>query len=157
LSVKNLDFHPHLLAERIDTGLDDPEISRALVVFNGMEQPQSGIALFQADMSWPRAVAFPSVIVHELYGEMTPSALVDWQEGPDKKGRADRKQIHFVLRFVVYDIPPQGWRTYIAAYTDMPIPNAPIVLADSSATLLVVETLRHAGDLPPAGTVNAGR
>ena len=51
------------IADRIDTGLDSPETSRALVVFNRTEQPLSGVAVFRASMSWPRDMPLPPVVV----------------------------------------------------------------------------------------------
>lgn len=135
------------IADRINTGLDDTEISRALVVFNQTDQPVSGIAVFRAAMSWPLDVSLPPVVVTDG-GIPIPSAVRDMTERPDAKGRADRHRLAFSLCFAVSDVPANGWRTYIAAYRDTPAP----ALEDFVETpgLIVVETTRHGGDLPPA-------
>ena len=137
------------VAERVNTGAADPETSRALVVFNRTDRPLAGTAVFRADMAWPRDTPLPPVVIRELGGEVVPSALTDRHEGPDRKGRADRRQVAFALRFAVQEVPPQGWRTYIAAYTDTPASDTAEVLADATPGLEVIETLRHGGDLPP--------
>lgn len=136
------------IAERINTGLDDPETSRALVVFNQTDQPVSGVAVFRAAMSWPRALPLPPVLVTDG-GLAVPSIVRDVTEAPDLKGRADRCQFGFSLCFAVSDVPANGWRTSIAAYADMPAS----VLGDFVETpgLVVVETTRHGGDLPSVG------
>ena len=137
------------IAERIDTGTDDPETSRALVVFNQTDQPMSGIGVFQASMSWPRETSLPPVIVTETDGNPVSAALMTLTVGLDAKGRPDRSQLSFSLRFAVSDVPANGWRTYIASYAKNPSP----VLLDCTETpgLVVVETTRHGGDLPPVG------
>ncbi len=142
-----LDFQP--FTDRINTGTDNPDTSRALVVFNRTDQPVSGIAVFRAEMSWPRGLPPPPVIVTDKGGSV-PSAVRDMTEGPDAKGRADRRRLAFSLCFQVSDVPANGWRTYIAAYTDAPTPT----LEDFVETpgLIVVETTRHGGDLPPVGS-----
>jgi hypothetical protein len=137
------------ITDRINTGLDAPETSRALVVFNQTDQPVSGVAVFRAAMSWPRAVPLPPVVVTDA-GRRVPSAVRDMTEGPDGKGRLDRCYLTFSLCFAVFDVPANGWHTYIAAYTDAPAP----ALEDFVETpgLVVVETTRHSGDLPPVGS-----
>jgi len=135
-------------AERIDTGLDAPDTSRALVVFNQTDAPLRGVAVFRASMSWPRGLPLPPVVVTDA-GRAVPSAVRDRTEGPDAKGRADRLRLAFSLCFAVADVPANGWRTFIASYTDAPAP----ALEDFMETpgLVVVETTRHGGDLPPVG------
>lgn len=137
------------IADRINTGLDDLETSRALVVFNLTPLPLSGVTVFRVAMSWPRDLPLPPVVVMDE-GESVPSAIRDMTEGPDAKGRADRRQLTFSLYFVVSDVPANGWRTYIAAYSDA----GTSVLEDFVETpgLVVVETTRHGGDLPPVGS-----
>ncbi len=136
-------------AERIHTGTDSPEASRALVVFNSTSQPLSGIAVFRASMAWPRDVLLPPVSVTDTEGVMVPSAVREMQTGPDAKGRADRVQLLFALCFAVSDVPANGWRTYVASYTDVPT----LTLEDFAETsgLIVVETTRHSGGLPGQG------
>ncbi len=136
------------VAERVNTGADDPETSRALVVFNQADLPVSGVAVFRAAMSWPRALPLPPVVVTDD-GQAVASAVCDRAEAPDLKGRTDRCLLSFSLCFAVSDVPANGWRTYIAAYTDAPAPP----LGDFVETpgLVVVETTRHGGDLPPVG------
>ena len=135
-------------AERVNTGLDDPETSRALVVFNLTDQPIGGVAVFRAAMSWPRALPLPPVVVTDER-RVVPSVVRDMTEAADLKGRSDRRQLAFSLCFAVSDVPANGWRTYIAAYTDALGP----VLGDFVETsgLVVVETTRHGGDLLPVG------
>lgn len=130
-------------AERINTGADNPETSRALVVFNQTDAPLSGVAEFQASMSWPVGVPLPPVIVTEFDGTPVASELVNRADGPDAKGRAERRQLTFSLRFAVFDVPARGWKTYLAAY-------AP--LASPTPGLTVLETTRHVGSLPQEGT-----
>ncbi len=139
------------LAARINTGSSDADTSRALVVFNLTDVALSGVAVFRADMAWPKDLPLPSVVIRELNGDVVPSALTDWQEGPDRKGRADRRQVSFALRLAVRDVPSQGWRTYIASYADTPGPALPEAVSDGNPGLIVLETLRHAGDYPPLG------
>jgi hypothetical protein len=136
------------ITDCINTGTDGPDTSRALVVFNQTALPLSGVAVFRAAMSWPRGVPLPPVAVMDE-DKPVPSAIRDMTEGPDAKGRADRLQLAFSLGFAVADVPVSGWRTYIAAYTDTPSP----ALEDFVETpgLVVVETTRHGGDLPPVG------
>jgi len=136
------------ITDRINTGLDAPETSRALVVFNQTDQPLSGVAVFRAAMSWPHNLPLPPVVVMDA-GRPVPSAIHDMTEGPDGKGRLDHRQLAFSLGFAVSDVPANGWHTYIAAYTDAPAD----ALEDFVETpgLVVVETTRHSGDLPPAG------
>ncbi len=138
------------IAERISTGTDSPETSRALVVFNSISQPLSGIAVFRASMSWPRDVPLLLVSVSDADGTIVPSAVREMQAGPDAKGRADRVQLSFSLCFAVSDVPAKGWRTYIASYTD----SAALALEDfvEAPGLSVVETTRHGGDLPGQGS-----
>ena len=136
------------IAERINTGLADPDISRALVVFNQTEQPISGVAVFRAAMSWSRSLSLPPVSVTQE-GQAVRSFVGDMTQGPDAKGRADRCRLGFSLCFAASDVPANGWRTYIAAYTEAKGPT----LEDFVETpgLVVVETTRHGGDLPPTG------
>ena len=135
-------------ADRINTGTDNPDASRALVVFNLTGIPLGGVAVFRAAMSWPRGLPLPPVVVADERS-IVPSAIHDMTEGPDAKGRADRRHLAFSLGFAVSDIPANGWRTYIAAYTDA----STSILTDFVETpgLVVVETTRHGGDLPPVG------
>jgi hypothetical protein len=137
------------LAKRIDTGEDSPDTSRAFVVFNLTDLPLSGVAVFQAIMSWPRDTPLPPVAVTDMRGVPVAASIRDMMEGPDTKGRPDRCQLTFSLGFQVSDVPANGWRTYLAAYAQAPSPP----LADFGATpgLVVVETTRHGGDLPPTG------
>lgn len=137
------------LVERVNTGCDNPETSRALIVFNRTEEPISGVAAFSASMSWPRDTPLPPVRVADTEGQTVPAAVTDWDEGPDSKGRADRRQVAFSLCFAVSNVPANGWRTYIASYAEKASP----LLNDFAETpgLVVVETTRHGGDLPPVG------
>ena len=137
------------LAERINTGLDCPDTSRALVVFNLTAMPLSGIAVFRASMAWPHDTPLPPVAFTDLQGIPVATAIQDLTEAPDAKGRADRRLLSFSLCFQVSEVPANGWDTYIASYADAPSP----LLQDCVATpgLTVVETTRHGGDLPPVG------
>ena len=83
-------------------------------------------------------------------GSVVPSAIMAYGEFADKIGRPDYRGVHFELRFAVVDIPVNGWKTYLAAYTE----QAPPILKDLPGQhgLIVVETTRHGGDLPPVGT-----
>lgn len=148
-SIKPSDVHA--VAACIDTGTADADTSRALVVFNVTDQPLGGFAVFHADMSWPKGTPLPTVSVMDIDGTPVVSAITAMAEGPDRKGRADRYQLSFNLRFDVRDVPARGWKTYIAAYT--PVPSL-LTLTEVTETsgLLVIETTRHAGDLPPVGT-----
>ena len=101
-------------------------------------------------MSWPSSQPLPPVVVMEMNGlAALASALHELSEAPDLKGRTDRRLLSFTLHFAVTDIPAQGWRTYIASYRDTPAPL--LETGTESAELIVVETLRHGGDLPPVG------
>lgn len=138
------------ITERINTGTDNPETSRALVVFNSTPQALTGVAVFRASMAWPRDVLLPPVTLTDTDGEVVPSAVREIETGPDVKGRADKVQLSFALCFAVSDVPANCYRTYIASYADAP----PLALEDFVGTLglLVVETTRHSGDLPMQGS-----
>ena len=84
-----------------------------------------------------------------MNGDPVPAAIHGMTYSPDLKGRPDRYQLSFALRFAVTDIPAQGWRTYIAAYTETTFLG--LENATEIADLGVVETTRHGGDLPPTG------
>ena len=137
------------ITERINTGTDSPDTSRALVVFNPTSQSLGGIAVFRASMAWPRGTPVPPVSVTDADGATVSSAVHEMETGPDAKGRADRVQLSFALCFVVSDVPANGWRTYIASYAEGP----PLALEDFVETpgLIVVETTRHSGDLAIVG------
>ena len=103
-------------------------------------------------MSWPAGTPLPPVRITDGDGNPIPAALTDLANAPDRKGRADRRHLTFALRFLVADVPAQGWRAYVAAYVTEPVPDSPDALAPETAGLNVVETLRHDGPLPPQGT-----
>lgn len=137
------------LADRINTGLDNPENSRALVVFNQTDQSQSGTAVFRASMSWPLNLPFPPVAVTNGEGNLVPASIGMMSEAPDPKGRSTHALLSLALRFDVADIPPSGWRTYYAAYAGHASP--PLENDAENADVMVVETTRHDGDLSPTG------
>jgi hypothetical protein len=137
------------IADRIDTGLDDPETSRALIVFNQSAVPLGGVAVFRASMSLLRDTPLPPVAVTDSTGETVPAAVTNFTEGPDAKGRSDRRQLTFSLCFAVFDVPAHGWRTYLASYAEAASP--PLLDFVETLGLTVVETTRHDGDLPPRG------
>ena len=137
------------LADRINTGLDNPETSRVLVVFNQTDRSQSGTAVFRASMSWPLNLPFPPVAVTNGEGNLVPASIGMMSEAPDPKGRSTRALLSLAVRFDVADIPPSGWRTYYAAYAEHASP--PLENGAENADLMVVETTRHDGDLSPNG------
>lgn len=139
----------HTIAERINTGTENPDTSRAFVVFNFTSSPLSGVAVFRASMAWPCDVPLPPVSVTDAAGSVVASAIREIQTGSDAKGRADRVQLSFALWFAATEVPANGWRTYIASYAEGPT----LALEDLVETpgLVVVETTRHGGDLPPTG------
>ena len=137
------------VADHINTGLACPDTSRALVVFNLTEQFLGGAAVFLASMSWPRDTPLPPVVVTDLTGVPVAATIQYKAEAPDTKGRADRRLLSFALCFQVSDVPPNGWHTYMAAYADVPSP--PLQDFVETTGLVVVETSRHGGDLPPVG------
>jgi len=137
------------LTNRIDTGLDNPETSRALVVFNLTETPQSGTAVFRAAMSWPLNQALPPVTVATLESGLVAAAIRELSEAPDRKGRANRVLLSFALHFAADAVPANGWRTYIASYAEDASPL--LENAVENTDLIVIETTRHGGDLPPRG------
>lgn len=139
------------IAERINTGTENPDTSRALVVFNSTSQPLSGVAVFRASMAWLRDTPLPPVSITDANGRIVSSAVREMQAGPDAKGRADRVQLSFALCFVVSEVPANGWRTYVASYAEAPT----LLLEDFVVTpgLLVVETTRHDGNLALVGTL----
>lgn len=137
------------LTERIDTGLADPDTSRALVVFNQTAVPQSGCAVFHAAMSWTANLPLPPLAVTEADGSVVAASVRGMTEDPDLKGRTDRLRLSFALHFAVRDVPAQGWRTYLASYADVSSPA--LENGRENADLSVVETTRHGGDLPLTG------
>jgi hypothetical protein len=145
MSLKDL----QTIAAQIHTGVSNPETSRALIVFNRTDGFLDGTAVFRAEMSWSADLPLPPVVISELGGAAVSSVLTDWQEEPDPKGRADKRQISFALHFAVHNVPAQGWRTYIAAYSDAIGPVLPESQCDETLGLIVIETLRHEGPLPP--------
>ncbi len=141
--------HLQALADRIDTGSENPEGSRALVIFNLTETPQSGTAVFRASMSWPLNLPLPPVAVAALEGGLVAAVIRELSEAPDRKGRADRVLLSFALHLAATDIPANGWRTYIASYAEAASPL--LENAAENADLIVIETTRHGGELPPRG------
>ena len=139
----------HAIAERINTGTENPDTSRALVVFNSTSQSLSGVAVFRAAMSWPRDVPLPPVVITDNAGVPVPAALRDMMRGADAKGRMDRVQLSFALCFAVAAVLPNGWRTYLASYADAP--TLPLEDFVETTGLNVVETTRHGGDLAMCG------
>jgi hypothetical protein len=137
------------IADRIDTGTDNPETSRALIVFNSTDLPIRGVAVFHASMSWPRDTPLPPVAVIEREEGIVPAAIIDLLESTDAKGRPDRRQLTFSLCFAVSDVPAHGWLTYLASYAEAASPLLQHFV--ETPGLFVVETTRHDGDLPPRG------
>ena len=137
------------VADRTDTGADSPDTSRALVVFNLTPQPLGGVAVFRASMSWPRDLPLPPVLVTED-SIARAAAVREMTHGPDAKGRLDRCLLSFSLCFAVSPVPANGWRTCIASYADTASPPLPEDFIETRG-LVVVETTRHGGDLPPVG------
>ena len=137
------------LADNINTGLDNPETSRALVVFNQMHLSQSGTAVFRASMSWPLNLPLPPVAVTNGEGNLVPAIIRELTESPDPKGRADRVLLCFALHFSADAVLANGWRTYYASYAESASPL--LENAAENTDLIVIETTRHGGDLPPAG------
>lgn len=137
-------------AERVNTGTMDAETSRALVVFNETDAPVSGVAVYFASMPWPLQELVPPVSVTDWGGVPVPCDMSDMAEGPDPKGRDTHRLLAFQLHFEVADVPAQGWKTYIASFSDAP-PD-PEGLSESAEGLAVTETTRHGGDLPSVGT-----
>jgi hypothetical protein len=145
------------LVARIDTGTDNAETSRALVVFNTTEETVSGVAVFEASMTWPVNDLVPFVAVTDTDGNAVASDIPDLAEGPDPNGREDHRLLAFQLRFAVSNVSAKGWRTYLAylagdAGPDEVMPPDPEGLEGETPGLQVIETTRHGGDLPPTGT-----
>ena len=134
------------LAARIDTGTAHADTSRALVVFNDTDAPISGVAVYFASMPWPLQELVPPVSVTDMDGHAVPCDMSDMAEGPDPKGRATHRELAFQIHFEVTDVPAQGWKTYIASFSDAP-PD-PEGLSAATDGLTVIETTRHGGDLP---------
>ena len=148
-----LGFDLQSITERINTGTENPDTSRALVVFNLTPQLLSGTAVFRASMSWPRDFPLPPITVTDSAGVPVPSVIQDKTQGPDTQGRADRVQLSFAIYFCVTGVPANGWRTYLASYADAPSPPRKDFVETPGLT--VVETTRHAGDLAMAGVLKA--
>lgn len=139
------------IVKRINTGEADPETSRALVVFNETNAPITGVAVFEAEISWPLNDLLPFIAVSDAEGNSASSDIPDMAEGPDPKGRADWQRLAFQLRFAISDVPAQGWKTYLAFYGGEIVAPDPQGLDVESPGLTVVETTRHGGDLPACG------
>ncbi|MCW3061816.1 MAG: hypothetical protein JWQ02_3637 [Capsulimonas sp.] len=152
MSPKGLDVLRQT-AENIDTGLDAPETSRALVVFNATDEALSGNAVYHAQMSWKRGAELPPIAVTQLDGQTVPSWVSPVQRDEDERGRLDREQIAFDISFAVTDVPANGWKTYLAWFTDQaPSKKFDEDLRKPHTGLLVIETTRHGGHLPASGT-----
>ncbi len=144
------------LAGRIDTGDADSETSRALVVFNTTGKALTGVAVHEASMAWPVNALVPFIAVTDTNGSPVASDIPNLAEGPDPGGRADHRLLAFQLRFAVQDVPARGWQTYLVfmagdAVDETAAPE-PQGLDTETPGLVVVETSRHQGDLPPVGT-----
>jgi hypothetical protein len=151
------------IALNIDTGTDDAETSRALIVFNPTSLAVSGIAVFHVDMPWPAGRVLPSIGVTHLDQTVQSSlsiptflpARIAAAVGPPAVGTKELGRLIFDLRFEVHDVPANGWDTYIAKYgpdspadkDSIPHPVQPI------SALAVVETTRHHGVLDPRWTL----
>ena len=152
MSPEKLDVLRHM-AENIDTGLDSPETSRALVVFNETDEAQGGMAIYHAEMSWRRGATLPPIAVTQMDGRDVPSVVGAVQRSDDLKGRPDRELIAFDIRFAVTDVVPNGWKTYLAWFTDRALPeNIFEEFLEPAPGLVVIETTRHSGDFAACGT-----
>ncbi|BDI32243.1 hypothetical protein CCAX7_42940 [Capsulimonas corticalis] len=139
-------------AEKVDTGTEASETSRAFVVFNTTRAPLTGTAVFHAEMSWPRGADLPPIAVTEMAGRPVPRVVGDVLRSEDERGRPDRERIAFDIRFAVTDVPANGWKTYLAWFTEDPAPPNAADLPEAETGLIAIETTRHGGDFPASGT-----
>ncbi|MEO7719393.1 MAG: hypothetical protein ABIY70_24590 [Capsulimonas sp.] len=140
-------------AENIDTGLDAPETSRALVVFNTTHEIGNGTAVYHAQMPWRRGVPLPPIMVTQWDGAIVPSWVSPVQRTKDERDRPDREQIAFDIFFSVKDVYAQGWKTYLAWFTDQTSSEEFDEAPRTPRTgFVVIETTRHGGHLPTSGT-----
>ena len=147
------------LAERVATGPDDGGVTRALVVINPTSATLSGQALFPVDMPWSRDRAFPPISVyhaqtkHPVLFELLGIHWATYAEA-DPRGREGMQRFRFMMTLNVEAIPPHGYSTYIASFTedDNTFPS-PIPVGPFRPELVVVETLSHPGELRPSGAL----
>ena len=148
------------IAARIDTGIANPETSRALIVFNPADTPASGIAVFDVDMRWRDGQPLPPLRLSRLVTGASCRSRITPPEFTASNGEAQKGRIHFQILFEVEEISATGWDTYIAEYLDTsatPDPARQLIDSTDSAVLdlKVFETTRHLGDLPPRSAVSS--
>ncbi len=138
-------------AERIDTGNDNPDRSRALIIFNFSDKPLEGLVLFSVDMPWTDTDELPPVRVCKFGSEeAAPSGIRQLKHEPAAPGQA-KGRISFGLCFEVDLVGEHSYATYIAEYVESQ--DVPEVIGEpaDSQYYRVVETVRHEGELPPFG------
>ena len=147
------------LADAIDTGDGDADLSRALVVFNSSRSVVGGFVTFPVDMPWRRERALPPVRIGRFGSNDRTQVVVAGLRFTESDADPGRGRLSFDLAFEVSLIPAQGWDTYIAEYAEGAAPAAD-VLPDGSTQALgcrVVETLRHNGLIPARGYFDGER
>ena len=138
--------------ERIHTLRPNPDASRALVVWNTSAATVSGMVVFHADYTLRAGVPLPKIDVVDAVGNTVPSHVCDYREL--SSGEPGRTRVVFNLRFEVIALSPRSWHTYFASYNvnsrTIPEPAGGRAHLDP-ATIVVLETLCRAGDLPLSG------
>lgn len=132
------------IASQIDTGTENFDNSRALIVFNSTDKPVSGIACFHVDMPWRRDKILPAIDIYHFLTNQATRCRYSLTPGFMP---ADRRLV-FDLSFEVKDIPALGWDTYIAEYVEK-VKTPRLNAEDWIDSLIVAETLRHPGEYPP--------
>lgn len=141
------------IADLIDTGTENSENSRALVVFNLTPQALNGCARYRVSMPWKIDHIMPPIVVSNMDGFPIDSEVSHLSQNPLAMAREGYMQIEFDLLFRVTTINPISWQTYIAAFSDCTVETATEYLSPIIAALQVFETNRHNGIYPHTGTL----
>lgn len=137
--------------ELIDTSNDDPDATRALVVWNAGETSSAGIAVYHAEYPMRSAASLVGVDVRDGDGLAVPAALRNVTIRNSGEGAGERPIVIFDLVFVIREIPPRSWDTYFASYAQRAREEDKL-RESPEADVAVLETLCHGGPLPPRGS-----
>jgi hypothetical protein len=141
----------HDISEAIDTGLDHPETSRALIVFNTSGEPLVGLLVFHVEMPWRVGHDLPPLQATNLASQrVCRHRILNLIFVPPPHDE-DRGLLHFDLWIEVEGVAPRGWETLIVEYVSRSgeeQTDAVIPLPLDPDRYVIVETLRHGGDLP---------
>lgn len=112
----------------------------------------SGVAAFHADYMVRPGFTLSKISVKTMDGTLTPSSVLNFQGSKDT-GETERRRIVFDLAFEIRELPAWSYTTYFASYAAEAEPEVGLRASDViSGSVVVLETLCRAGELPAAGS-----